>query len=69
MKEFDVHFNLFFSDCLCSIMANTKEEAIENAKNILKDALLHRIDYLIGLGDGDGFELQFTDILEVGKDI
>jgi hypothetical protein len=69
MKEFDVHFNIHFSDMISGIEAETKKEAIDKAKEILNVALDRIIEDLISLGDGDGFETEFTDILEVGKDI
>ena len=69
MKQFDVHFNLFFSDMLTGIEAENRIEAIEKAKEILNVVLDEKIQYLISLGDGEGFETQFTDVLEVGKDI
>jgi hypothetical protein len=69
MKEYDVHFNLFFSDMVSGIEAETKEQAIEKAKEILNVILDEKIQYLISLGDGEGFETQFTDVLEVGKEI
>jgi len=69
MKSFDVHFNVYFSDMLPGIEAETKEEAIGKAKEMLDQVLQGRIDYLISCGDQDGFELQFTDTLEIGKEI
>ena len=54
---------------LTGIEAETRAEAIEKAKEILNVVLDEKIQYLISLGDGEGFETQFTDVLEVGKDI
>jgi hypothetical protein len=54
---------------LPGIEAETKEEAIGKAKEMLDQVLQGRIDYLISCGDQDGFELQFTDTLEIGKEI
>jgi hypothetical protein len=69
MKEYDVHFTISFSDMLSGIEADTREEAIEKAKEILNDVLDSKIEYLLSLGNGDGFETDFTDVLEIGKDI
>ena len=69
MKEYDVHFTIAFSDMLSGIEADTREEAIEKAKEILNEVLDSKIEYLLSLGNGDGFETDFTDILEIGKDI
>lgn len=69
MREFDVHFNITFSDMLSGIEAGSKAEAKEKAIEILKYQLADRIIYLLE-NDFDFEEnVMPTDILEVGVDI
>jgi len=70
MKEFDVHYILSFSDFFGSIEANSKYEAKEIARQYLTESS-HRvlIERLCEYLANDDFEFEFTDILEVGKDI
>lgn len=68
-KEFDVHFNIVFSDMICGIEATSKSEAKEKAIEILRSQVESRITYLLE----NDFDLEentmITDVLEVGKDI
>ena len=67
-KEFDVHFIIKFSDFISSVEAETKEEAKIKATDIIhtKQVLIDRFAEYI---DSLDFELELTDILEVGVDI
>jgi hypothetical protein len=67
MKEFDVHFKVDFSDCLHGIEANSKEEAIDKAGDILKRVIGNRVIALLETRD---YETYVTDVLtkeEVGQ--
>lgn len=71
MKEFDVHFIIKFSDFFGLIDAKNKEEAqkiaigyINNPAGLdtVKNSILENLK-------SKDFEVEITDILEVGKDI
>ena len=70
MKEFDVHFNVSFSDMLTGIEANSAEEAKDKALEMLAYELADMVTNQLE-SDFDSIleNVMTTDVLEVGKDI
>ena len=64
MKEYDVHFEINFSDCLHGIEANSKAEAIAKADAILKRVIGNRVIALLETRD---YESCITDVLTLNE--